>query len=82
MFLMITLITQCLTEVYEKCFFLLTDKKDLLSYAGGVTPAGTCFIQDKRTVQTLIKSVFSSRQVTNPENNIALSFCPSQIQTF
>ena len=40
MFLMITLITQCLTEVYEKYFFLFTDKNDLLSSAGGVTPAG------------------------------------------
>ena len=47
MFLMITLITQCLTEVYEIYFFLFTDKN-----AGGVTPAGTCFIQDKQTVQT------------------------------
>ena len=83
MFLIVTLITQCLTEVYEKCFFLLTDKKDLLSYAGGVTPAGTCFIQDKHSSNfNQISVQFTSRQVTNPENNIALSFCPSQIQTF
>ena len=51
MFLMITLTTRCLTEVYVKYFVFLSDKTVLLSNAGGVTPAGLCFIQDKRTLQ-------------------------------